>query len=714
MSKYWQKTAAVALLLCVALAAAAPDAYARKKPWEKFDYPPLGEIQLPDYERHELDNGLVIYLAEDHDLPLLQLSATIRAGGIYDPPDKVGLGSVTGTVLRTGGTASRTGDEIDELVESMGMFLETYIDDDTGGAFLSCLAEDAGTGLDLLADILRRPAFAPEKIELAKQEETTSISRRNDEPMGIIMREAMKVIYGPDHPLARHPEYDTVNAIAREDLVDFHARYFHPDRTYLVVIGDFDLAEMLGTIESRLGDWPAADAPLPPDPEIPDFPRTVNVIDKDDLNQSTVILGHKGIRADSPHYAGIQVANRILGGGFASRLFVEVRSNRGLAYSVGSQAGTGFRFPGIFGAFTATKSASTQEAAEVILAEIEKMTVEPVSEEELRVAVDGILNSEVFNFDTKREILDRLVLYEMYGYPADFLQRYQDEVRTMTPAKVLAAAQAVWHPEKLSIVALGNREDWDGDLSEFGPVNEIDITIPEPSLALDIPAATPESLARGQELMAKAAAASGGRAIAGLKSYHEEMNLAISIQGMNLEVGVENWVRFPDRKRAVQRTPFGNMTVVLDGDQGWQQGMQGVQALEGEQLADAQQDLRTDSWLLLRDHAQVQCQALEPVEIEGRACLPVYVTGFGDDYQILFLDAETFLPYVIQSPGKAPMTGAPITQKVIVDAYGDHGGLEVAESFRILHDDVLFGEGTLTKFEANPQLEAGLFQEPTP
>jgi zinc protease len=711
MSGFVKRTVALLVVGLVVSALVAPDALARQKPWEKFKYPQLGVIQMPDYERVELDNGMVVYLAEDHEFPLVELSATIRAGSIYEPTDKIGLAEITGTVLRTGGTDKMTGDEIDELVESKGMRLETWIQEASGGAYLSALQEDTPQGLSLLADILMHPRFDPDKIEIAKQEQKAGISRRNDEPMTIARREATKAIFGPDHPLARQPEYDTINAVTRDDLIAYHQRFFHPNTTYLVVIGDFERPAMLALLKQTFADWQRTSQPLPPDPEIPVLPATVNVVDKDDLTQSTMVVGHMGIRADSPYYAGIMVANRILGGGFSSRLFNEVRTKRGYAYSVGSMPGTGFRFPGVFLASCGTKSSTTQAAAEVIIDQIRKMTSEPVTDEELAVAKDGILNSEVFNFDTKREILDRLVMYEMNGYPPDFLQQYQEQVRDMTKEKVLEATQAVWHPDRLIIMALGNRADWDGDLSEFGPVNDVDITIPEPTLTLDIPLATAESLQQGQALMTQTAAAVGGKKLAQLKSWREKINLAATIQGMSLNIGIDKTVVLPDKLRLVQSLPFGEATIVVNGEGGWMKGPMGEKDLEPDQVQDQQKDLATDTLMLLAHHGDLQCQALSPAEVEGRQCDRVYVTGAGDDYVLLFLDPTTHLPYVVQSPSKSPMTQAPVTQQVIMDGYKPIGGFQTASSFTIKHDGEVFATGTLESWEANPKVDTSLFQK---
>ena len=709
MKQMNRRMAVMLLALLFATAAFAPASLA-KKPWEKIKIPELNAIQMPDYQRVELDNGMILYLAEDHQFPLVELSATIDAGSIYEPADKVGLAEMTGTVMRTGGTLTRSGDDLDVLVESRGLAVEVWVGQTSGGAYLSAMKEDGALGLELLADILRNPAFPEDKIKLAKEQEKASISRRNDEPSGIAQREAMKAVFGADHPMARHPEYATIAAVTRQDMIDFHKDWFHPDRMYLVVIGDFDSQEMIGSIEAAFAGWEKATVPLPADPEIPDFPRTVNIVDKDDLTQSTVFMGHKGIRADSPYYAGVQVGNRILGGGFATRLFNEVRSRQGLAYSVGSSSGTGFRNPGLFVAFTMTKSETSEHAAEAVLTEIEKMTTDVVTDEELARAKDGILNSEVFNYDTKREILDRMVMFERYGYEPDFLQKYQEEVKAMTKEKVLEATQAVWHPDQMTILAVGNYADWDGDFSRFGPVNKVDITIPEP--ALEVPLATPASLEAGQALMASAAEAAGGRKkLAAIKSYSETTVLAATIQGMDMKFTIEKQVVYPDKVHTVQKTPFGNMTSVVNGDKGWAESPMGKRDLEGADLASAKEELQTDMLGLLRNIDAWTFQALEPKVIEGKKCNPVYATGVGEDYRIIYLDAASSRVVMVEQPGVSPVTQAPVTQKVYIDEYMETDGFTMPKTMRITYDDELFGSGSVESFKANAAVDMGLFAE---
>jgi len=700
-------TALGVLLAVMVLTMLAGSALA-KKPWDKIKIPELNEIKMPAYERVELPNGMIVYLAEDHEFPLVELSATIDAGSIYEPATKVGLAGMTGTVMRTGGTTSTDGDAIDEMLEAKGMAVETYIGQTNGGAYLSCLKEDTGLGMKLLADILMNPAFPEDKIKLAKEQQKAGIARRNDDPMTIARREGMKAVFGAEHPLARHTEYSTIASVTRQDMVDFHGTWFHPDRMYLVVIGDFDSAEMIEMINTAFAGWERATVDLPADPEISVLPRTVNIVDKDDLTQTTVLMGHKGIRADDPNYAGILVANRILGGGFATRLFNEVRSRQGLAYSVGSSPGTGFRYPGMFMAFTMTKSESSEKATSAILTEVQRMLDEEVTDQELSSATDGILNSEVFSYDSKREIMDRLVMFERYGYEPDFLVKYQDAVKNMTKAQVREAAQAVWNPDGMTIFAVGNYAEWDGDFTTFGAVNMVDITIPEP--ALEIAEATPASLKAGMDLMTKCRESAGGAAkFQGLKTLYEKSSLAATIQGMDLVFTTEKNVIFPDKSHTAIKTPFGNQTMVVAGDKGWAESPMGKKDIEGEDLAKAKEELRTDTVGIFRNLDDLQCQALEPSKVEGTLCNPVHVSGIGDSYQIFFLDTADNSVKMIQSPGTSPMTGAPVTQKVFVDAYQDLDGFRMPQTLRILYDDELFGTATIEEFKANPEVDAALF-----
>ncbi|MHC4132783.1 MAG: M16 family metallopeptidase [Planctomycetota bacterium] len=441
----------------------------------------LGDIVVPEVQRVTLPNGMTLFLLEDHELPLIRISARIRSGSIYEPEDKIGLASITGSVMRTGGTISKTGDEIDELLEQIAASVETGIGLNSGSASMSVLKEDIDTGLSILADVLMNPAFRQDKIELAKIRRRSSIARRNDNPGAIASREFDKLIYGSQSMYARHTEYATIDNISRDDLVAFHKKFFHPNNIMIGVWGDFETDQIIDKIKAAFKDWPKAEIELMAAPQVNyNFESTVNLVLKDDINQSNIYLGHIGGLRSDPDYFALILMNRILGSSFTSRLFKNVRSRQGLAYSVFGNYSANYDHPGLFYVGCQTASENTVKAIRSMIREVEKMTEEQVTDEEIAIAKESFLNSFVFNFDSKGEIVRRLMTYEYFGYPSDFLQKTKTNVEKVTKEDILRVAKKHLKPDKVQILAVGRPDDFDEPLSALGNLNEIDITIPAP------------------------------------------------------------------------------------------------------------------------------------------------------------------------------------------------------------------------------------------
>lgn len=470
------------LILALSLSIFAPGCSKLKAAeYKKLKYPKLGNIEMPQIKQVTLANGMKLFLLEDHELPLISVSAIIRTGSIYEPAEKIGIASITGEVMRTGGTAAKTGDELDEELEAMAASVETGIGLNSGSASVSVLKEDIDKGLAILADVLMNPAFREDKIFLSKMQAKSMIARRNDNVRAIAGREFDKLIYGPESAYARHEEYATIESITRDDLIAFHKRFFGPNNMRLAVWGDFNTNEMIEKIENAFKNWPKVDLNIPKTPQIDyKFRKTVNQIRKDDVNQSNVYLGHIGGLRSDPDYFALVVMNKILGGGFTGRLFKNVRSREGLAYSVFGSYSANYDYPGEFYVGCMTKSKSTVYAIRAMLREVEKMREAAVTDEELALAKDSFLNSFVFNFDTKGEIVRRLMIYEYFGYPADFLMKTKENVEKVTKADVLRVAKKHLKPDTVQIIVVGRPEDFDQPLSTLGEVKEIDITIPPP------------------------------------------------------------------------------------------------------------------------------------------------------------------------------------------------------------------------------------------
>jgi predicted Zn-dependent peptidase len=449
--------------------------------YKDLKYPNVNELKIPDVERVELENGMVVFLLEDHELPLIQMSAQIGVGSVHDPADKLGLGAIVGQVMRTGGTATMSGDRIDEALERIAASVETRIGLTAGSASLFVLKEHLDQGLGILADVLMHPVFPDNKIELAKIQARTGIARRNDNPFSINYREFSKLIYGTESPYARQTEYDTINAITQEDLIAFHERYFHPNNMLLAAWGDFDRADMLNKLKQAFAGWPKASLQRPKLPPVNyRFDASVNLVKKEDINQTYVLMGHVGDLMSNPDYPALIVMNNILGGMWGSRMFSRIRSRMGLTYAPMAYYTANYDYPGLFYVGCQTKSESTLLAIDAMKEEVERMTRELPTEEELKNAKDYYLNTFVFNFEDKGSIINRIMTYEYYGYPKDFLQKERQGVEKTSREDVLRVAKKYLHPDQLRILAVGDPAKFDRPLSTMGEVREVDITIRPP------------------------------------------------------------------------------------------------------------------------------------------------------------------------------------------------------------------------------------------
>ncbi|MEM6448783.1 MAG: pitrilysin family protein [Cyanobacteria bacterium P01_D01_bin.105] len=450
------------------------------KPYEALTFPPLGDIVIPDYERYELDNGLVVYLMEDHDLPLVGGSATFRTGSYLVPPEKTGLAGITGQAMRLGGTLTHSPEAINEMLEQRAASVETSIGNTSGSASFSALTEDLETVFDLFAEVITQPAFDSTQFDLIKSRSAGSIARRNDDPDDIVSREFRKLVYGDESPYARVVEYANLNSISLEDVKDFYESTLTPANTILGIVGDFDPDVMKAQIERTLGQWESAGSvDLPAPPEGLQQQAGLFMVDQPQLTQSYVHVGHIGDELSSPDHASMVVLNEVLNG-FGGRLFNEIRSRQGLAYSVYAVWSPRYDHNGLFIGGGQTRSETTVPFIQSIYTEIEKIRNEPVSETELAFAKDSVLNSFVFNFQTPSQTLSRVIRYEFYDYPQDFVFQYRDNVERTTAQAVLSAAQANLTPDQLITVVVGNTADIQPGLETLGSeMTALDVTIPE-------------------------------------------------------------------------------------------------------------------------------------------------------------------------------------------------------------------------------------------
>jgi zinc protease len=491
MKKTWQKVFWLALILTslsIVLWSRVPaiaDVIANKtqeaKPYDRLELPPLPEVKIPKYDRYQLKNGLVVYLVEDHSLPLISGSAVLRTGSRFEPQDKIGLAGITGTVMRSGGTKKHSADVLNQELEQIAASVETEMDDTSGSASFNCLTENIEEVIGLFAEVLQEPAFAADKLELTKNQTKSSISRRNDNPSDITSREFDKLIYGNDSPYARTVEYKTINNITRDDVINFYQQYIRPETTILGIVGDFDPLQMKELIERRFGSWKVTTAK--PNLQLPATAQKnssgVFLVEQPQLTQSNVLLGHLGGKLDSPDYPALSVLNEVLNG-FGGRLFNEVRSRQGLAYSVYGYWSPRYDYPGVFLAGGQTRSESTVAFVQSILGEIEKIRDTPITDLELSKAKESILNSFVFNFENPSQTMSRLMRYEYFGYPKDFIFQYQDQAKNTTIKDIQRVAQTYLQPDKIVTLVVGNSQQIQPSLDTLNSkVRTVDVSIPQ-------------------------------------------------------------------------------------------------------------------------------------------------------------------------------------------------------------------------------------------
>ncbi len=453
-------------------------------PWNKVEAPPLPAFTPPEPTRVQLANGMVIFLQPDHELPLISAVARIRGGSISEPANKTGLTDLYGDVWRTGGTKTKTGDQMDDFLEARAAKVETDNQSDSTSISLSCLKGDFDAVFDMYLDLLHNPEFRADKLELSKRQMYTAISRRNDDVDSIVHRESLIIAYGKDNPYARVPEYATVAAVTRQDLLSWHQQYVHPNNIIFGITGDFDPKDMEAKLRKAFESWPKGTPAGEPKIQFNQPTPGVYAIDKTDVNQTTITMLDLGILRNNPDYYAVTVMNEIFGGGFSSRLFNNLRTGKGLAYSVGGGVGYGWDRPGLTDIEMQTKSGSTVEGIKGLDNEIDDLLKTAPTAEELKRAKDNILNSFIFQFDTPEKVLREKMAYEFYHYPLNFLEQYRSQVEKVTANDVLRVARKYVHKDQMAVLVVGNESDFDKPLSSLGPVQKVDIAIPPPPASL--------------------------------------------------------------------------------------------------------------------------------------------------------------------------------------------------------------------------------------
>jgi len=466
------------LLVVTSVALFACGGLTGRKSYKELDFPGELEWREPEIHTFSLSNGVQFFLVEDHELPLIQVVVNVRAGEFMVPQGKEGLARLVADTMRNGGTDNYPPATLNRLLENKAARMDVSFDFISGSAGMDVLKKDFEDLLPVFVELLADPAFPEDKFMLAKQQLRTHIARRNDDQGDIAFREFRGAVYGQDSLYARVPQYRSVAAVTRGDLIEFHDRAFRGPNLMVALVGDFETEALRGRLRQAFSIFPADKAqPI----ELPQVRQRgepkVNVVTKTDVNQSFILMGHEGGRRQNPDYAALQVMNKILSAGFSGRLFQTIRSKKGLAYAVFGQYGCNYYYPGMFFVALETRTDQTVRAVRAVKAELLRLQQEGVSIAELEQAKEQFFNSLVFRYDKPEEIVTRRMYYEYRGMDKDSFDKLVSEIKAVTVEDVERVAREYIRTDSMEILVVGEIEKIESGLKELGPpLQKIDIS----------------------------------------------------------------------------------------------------------------------------------------------------------------------------------------------------------------------------------------------
>lgn len=417
----------------------------------------------------ELPNKIKLYIEEDNTLPIIKISLLMRGGRVIDPADKTGLGELFFEVWREGGSRKYTPDEIEKTLDYYAAEINSKINTEDASVSMISHKNSFDKIFDIFIDLIKNPAFDTKKFEIKKAEVIEMIKRRNDKPDRQATREALRMFFGKDHPYGRRSEIETVNKITRNDLIYYHSSNFVSSNMTLVVAGNFDKNEMIEKIIKNFSDISYKEYQQPKI-EIPQIPtkRKIYVIDKP-IRQSYVVMLMEGPKRHDDIEYPLAVLSEYMGGGIQSVLGNEIRSKRGLAYSVYSYFGKR-DVSGFILTYLGTKPESVSEAIKQIIYEKEKVKKGEISEKELNMAKSQIINSFIFRFPTTFNLLEEFAGYEQYGYPPHYLENYTSKINSVTKEDTINTAKKLYNTDKALIFIVGDAKKFLDQIREFGEV----------------------------------------------------------------------------------------------------------------------------------------------------------------------------------------------------------------------------------------------------
>lgn len=684
--------------------------------------PPPSAIRpfaFPKYATQTLPNGLTLYVVEDHRQPAVAMQLVVNAGNIAAPAAKAGLADMTASLLRQGGTKTRTSQDIAQAVDRVGGSLGAGANDDTASVTAVFTKSNADLGLELMADIVLNPAFAQEEIDRLRRQALSGLQVQYTDPKYIAPLAAARVLYG-QHPYAYPGDGtpDTLRSITRDDLVQFHQQRYTPQNAFLVFAGDITPADAAAKAQQRFGVWKAAAGAVPAATAPPAAQRRVVLVDKPDAVQTEIVVGQTAIPRNHPDYIPLLIANQIFGGSFNSRLNMKLRANEGLTYGANSGFDTG-RVAGVFTASTFTRTEKTADAIRMLIDLLKEFQASPGTPQEINEAKAYIAGSFAIGTETAAQVAGRVLTAAIHGLPAGYWDRYREMVMGTTPEQIAAAVRKHLNPETVTIVAVGNTKEFTKALEPYGTVRTVALADFDP-MAADLtrpkqaaPAATAETSARGKALVAAAAEAmGGGPALDAVKDLTAKATMKLTMPQGSMDGTVTETLVYPDKYRVVLALPMGEITQAYDGKTAWvAQGAQS-QAMPAAFNAEMARSIQLAGGIgLMRDAlaGRAEIVALPAVEMDGKKMDALQVKS-GDQPITVLLDPQTHLITQVAFRGLG-MQGPAETEARFSD-YRVVSGLKLPHKVSVKQNGQPYMEQTYTGMSVNSGVKAEGFSKP--
>jgi zinc protease len=739
-------------LLVSLVPAASLFAQARAWPSERPPRPLAArDVTFPPYEIQTLPNGLQVVAVLHHEQPAVSMRLLVRAGSASDPSGKLGLVHELASLLDQG-TETRSAEELADAIDFIGGAMGTGAATDVTYLNMVVMKDSFEAGLRMLSDMARHPAFAPAEMDRHRQQTLAGLRVSLEDPDYVADAVFDRLVYG-FHPygMPHTGTPETISGITRDDLVQFHKKYFAPNNAILAIVGDVTAEGAFDLAGKVFGDWARREIPVEKFIDPPGPARRLVVVNKPDAVQTEVRVGHIGIPRKHADYMAVNLAIRILGGEGSNRLHNVLRTQRSLTYGAQADLDT-LKDTGDIQAHTNTRSAATAEVVRVIFDEFWRLQREPVSERELADAKAYMTGSFPLTIETPDEIAMQVLNVVFYGLPIEELQTYRERVNAVTVDDVQRVARAYLKPDRLSVVLVGNVAAFEKDLKGVGfdshetvELANLDLTAADfkrtPSRVRPavlprlrpiayqrrspppIPSITAEEGAGARALLERAIAAKGGletlRAIRSITAATSTVATSQSppspgLRGAGVEAEATTYLVYPDRVRIDTTLQGVTSQQVYDGEQAWVRDPGGVHEVPAGATRNLKIGLQRNpiSLLLAAERGSVRARLLPDIKDDtGTLRRALEVSGADLDPVVLYIDPDTGLiskeTYVAGGPGQ------PLIEELFSDYRPVHG-VQVAYLTTIRRGGRPILEQRVRDITINGPLDSTLFERPTP